>query len=140
MCVETIIMAVQKHYETLGLSQGASPEDIKSAYRRLARKFHPDLNPAPEAKEKFLAVQQAYEVLMEAGVGNRGSSSAGASADESGVGSRESGGGTRGGGRGRNARSSALLRGRRTQSSLVGTACELSEPSKRWSSALADRY
>jgi len=86
-------MAVQKHYETLGLSQGASPDDIKSAYRRLARKFHPDLNPAPEATEKFLAVQQAYEVLMEAGVENRGSSCAGASADESGVGSRESGGG-----------------------------------------------
>lgn len=53
------------HYDVLGLSHDVGPDDIKSAYRRLAREFHPDLNPDPAAKEKFLAVQKAYEVLSD---------------------------------------------------------------------------
>lgn len=51
------------HYETLGLSVQASPEDIRRAYRRLARKFHPDLNPGDGAEDQFKKITQAYEVL-----------------------------------------------------------------------------
>lgn len=52
-----------QHFLTLELELNASESDIKSAYRRLARQFHPDLNSSPEAKTKFLAVKEAYEVL-----------------------------------------------------------------------------
>ncbi len=58
-------------YRLLGLSRGADLEDIKLSYRRLARKYHPDLNQDdPTATEKFRLVQQAYQILkdVEAGV------------------------------------------------------------------------
>ena len=52
------------YYEVLGVSKDASLNDIKLAYRRLARKLHPDLNKTdPKAKEKFIELQEAYEVL-----------------------------------------------------------------------------
>lgn len=52
------------HYETLGVSRGASAEEIQKAYRQLARKYHPDLNPDDaKAKEKFQQVQAAFDVL-----------------------------------------------------------------------------
>ena len=52
------------HYAVLGVSQGASEADIKKAYRRLAREYHPDQNPDdPEAEAKFKDVANAYEVL-----------------------------------------------------------------------------
>ncbi|MBQ4251705.1 MAG: DnaJ domain-containing protein, partial [Erysipelotrichaceae bacterium] len=51
------------YYEVLGLSKGASDDEIKKAYRTLAKKYHPDLNKAPDAAEKFKEVQEAYEVL-----------------------------------------------------------------------------
>jgi molecular chaperone DnaJ len=52
------------YYEVLGLSRDASEEDIKRAYRRLARKYHPDANPNdPEAEERFKELNEAYEVL-----------------------------------------------------------------------------
>jgi molecular chaperone DnaJ len=52
------------HYETLGVSRTATPEEIKKAYRRLAREYHPDANPGdPEAAERFKRISHAYEVL-----------------------------------------------------------------------------
>ena len=58
-------MNYKNYYETLGVAKGASEKDIKSAYRRLARKWHPDANPnsAKAAEEKFKEITEAYEVL-----------------------------------------------------------------------------
>lgn len=53
------------HYGTLGLAADASQEDIKKAYRKLARELHPDVNPDPEAAERFKAVTHAYQVLSD---------------------------------------------------------------------------
>ena len=54
-------------YKTLGVKRDASEEDIQTAYREMARKYHPDLNPDDaKAKEKFQQVQRAYEVLSNA--------------------------------------------------------------------------
>ena len=52
------------YYKTLGIDKSASESDIKKAYRKLARKYHPDLNPDDkEAEKKFKAVNEANEVL-----------------------------------------------------------------------------
>ncbi|HPW53242.1 MAG TPA: molecular chaperone DnaJ [Erysipelotrichaceae bacterium] len=51
------------YYEVLGLDRSASEDDIKKAYRSLAKKYHPDLNKDEDAPEKFKEVQEAYEVL-----------------------------------------------------------------------------
>lgn len=53
-------------YETLGVNEGATPEEIKKAYRKLARKYHPDINKEAEAQEKFKEINAAYEVLSDA--------------------------------------------------------------------------
>ena len=53
------------HYEVLGVSRDASADDIKKAYRRLARQLHPDVNPGADASEKFKDVTHAYDVLSD---------------------------------------------------------------------------
>ena len=52
-------------YETLEISEGASESEIKKAYRKLARKYHPDVNKSPEAEEKFNEINAAYEILSD---------------------------------------------------------------------------
>ena len=52
-------------YETLGIKENASADEIKKAYRKLARKYHPDINKDPEAQEKFKEINAAYEVLSD---------------------------------------------------------------------------
>ena len=52
------------YYATLGVSRSAKPEEIRKAYRRLARKYHPDVNPGNKAaEEKFKQLSEAYEIL-----------------------------------------------------------------------------
>jgi curved DNA-binding protein len=52
-------------YSTLEVSENASADEIKKAYRKLARKYHPDINKSPEAEDKFKEVNAAYEILSD---------------------------------------------------------------------------
>lgn len=56
-------MKYKDYYEILGINRSASDSEIKSAYRKLARKYHPDVNKTKEAEEKFKDINEAYEVL-----------------------------------------------------------------------------
>jgi len=53
------------YYSILGVARDATPDDLKRAYRKLAREFHPDVNPAPESAEKFKEINAAFEVLSD---------------------------------------------------------------------------
>ena len=52
-------------YDVLGISKSANKDDIKAAYRKLAKQYHPDLNKAPDAEKKFKEVQEAYDILFD---------------------------------------------------------------------------
>ena len=58
-------MRFKDYYETLGVARGASQDDVKRAYRRLARKFHPDVSKEANAEARFKEVGEAYEVLKD---------------------------------------------------------------------------
>ena len=53
------------YYDVLGLSKGASEDEIKKAYRKLAKQYHPDINKSPDAEAKFKEINEAYEVLSD---------------------------------------------------------------------------
>ncbi|GGF83402.1 molecular chaperone DnaJ [Paenibacillus aceti] len=55
------------YYEVLGVSKGANEDEIKKAYRKLARQYHPDVNKASDAEDKFKEVKEAYDVLSDSG-------------------------------------------------------------------------
>jgi preprotein translocase subunit Sec63 len=57
-------MMIDNPYKVLGLEEGASEEDVKKAYRRMARVYHPDLHPDdPEANQKMNEINEAYDAL-----------------------------------------------------------------------------
>src|SRR4029450_10169672 len=59
-------VAKQDYYEILGVKRDAKPEEIKKAYRRLARKYHPDVNPGDKAaEERFKLTSEAHDVLSD---------------------------------------------------------------------------
>ena len=58
-------MAKRDYYEVLGIQKGATDAEIKKAYRQMAKKYHPDVNKAADAEEKFKEINEAYEVLSD---------------------------------------------------------------------------
>ena len=58
-------MAKRDYYEVLGVTKSSNPDEIKSQYRKLALKFHPDRNKSPDAQEHFKEISEAYAVLSD---------------------------------------------------------------------------
>ena len=56
-------MPNKDYYQTLGVDKNASADDIRRAYRKLAKQYHPDVNKEPGAEEKFKEINEAYDVL-----------------------------------------------------------------------------
>jgi molecular chaperone DnaJ len=65
MLKDRLMGTKRDYYEILGVDRDASTEDIRKAYRRLARMYHPDVNKSPEAEERFKEINEAYEVLSD---------------------------------------------------------------------------
>ena len=59
------IMNNTEYYDRLGVSKDASQDEIKRAYRKMSKKYHPDINKEPGAEEKYKEVQEAYETLSD---------------------------------------------------------------------------
>lgn len=59
-------MLLSKHYKTLGIAETATDDEVKTAFRRLASKYHPDKNSSPEATTKFREAREAYEAIVAA--------------------------------------------------------------------------
>ena len=62
---QLMAVAFRDYYEMLGVPRDASEEDIRSAYRKLAREYHPDVNKDPDAEDRFKEISEAYEVLRD---------------------------------------------------------------------------
>jgi curved DNA-binding protein len=60
------LMSKRDYYEVLGVAKGATDDQIRAAYRKLARQYHPDVNKSPDATKKFAEVQEAYDTLSDA--------------------------------------------------------------------------
>ena len=58
-------MAQRDYYEILGVGRDANGDDIKNAFRQLARKYHPDVSKEPDAEEKFKEINEAYAILSD---------------------------------------------------------------------------
>ena len=58
-------MAKRDYYEVLGVSKTANDDEIKKAYRKLSKKYHPDINKEADAEDKFKEVTEAFEILSD---------------------------------------------------------------------------
>ena len=58
-------MSKRDYYEVLGVDKNVNGDEVKKAFRKMARQYHPDVNKAPDAEEKFKEVKEAYDVLSD---------------------------------------------------------------------------
>ena len=65
VCHKRVRMEYQDYYKIMGIERSATPEDIKRAHRKLARKYHPDVSKEKDAEARFKELAEAYEVLKD---------------------------------------------------------------------------